>query len=437
MTARPRGHVVKRPVGARMPAMSERAADVVIVGGGVIGLACAWQLLRAGRGVIVLERGRPGDGASHGNCGTITPSHAPPLPEPGVVGRALQWMLRPDAPLYIPPRFDPSLWRWLLHFMACCNARDHARAAGIRAELLNASRAALETLLAETGIECGYERTGLLYVFREPACLARHAVLPESLAPLGIKAELWDGPRMEREEPALRPGVAGGIWFPGDACLRPDRLVAGLADAVRAAGGEIVEQAPVDRLELEGGRIAYLHSGARRWWAREVVLAAGAWSPGLARQLGLRLPIQPGKGYSLTFPRPPLAPRRALVLKEPSVCVTTWGDGFRLGSTMEFSGYDTRLNAVRLAALRHGAAEFLHEPGAGEPLESWYGWRPMTWDDLPIIGRAPRLENVIVASGHGMLGMSMAAVTGQLVCDLVTNRAPAIDLEPLSPLRFS
>jgi D-amino-acid dehydrogenase len=420
-----------------MPSMSQRAADVVIVGGGVIGLACAWYLLQAGRGVVVLERGRPGDGASHGNCGTITPSHAPPLPEPGVIGRAMKWILKPDAPLYIPPRFDPALWRWLLHFAARCNARDHASAARIRAALLNASQASLEALLTDTGIACGYERTGLLYVFRDPAYLARHAGLPGALAPLGIRAQLWDGAHTEREEPALRPGVAGGIWFPDDACLRPDRLVAGLADAVRAAGGDIVEEAPVDRFESNGGRIMELGSGARRWAARDVVLAAGAWSPALARQLGMRLPIQPGKGYSMTFPRPALAPRRALVLKEPSVCVTTWGDGFRLGSTMEFSGYDTRLNELRLAALRRGAAEFLREPGAGEPLESWYGWRPMTWDDLPVIGRAPRLANVVIAGGHGMLGVSMAAITGQLVRDLVTARTPPIDLEPLSPRRFA
>jgi D-amino-acid dehydrogenase len=207
--------------------------------------------------------------------------------------------------------------------------------------------------------------------------------------------------------------------------------------AVRAAGGEIVEQAPVDGFDVDGERVTRLHSGARCWPAREVVLAAGAWSPQLARELGLRLPIQPGKGYSLTFPRPALAPRRALVLKEPSVCVTTWADGFRLGSTMEFSGYDERLNAVRLAALRRGAAEFLHEPGTGEPLESWYGWRPMTWDDLPVIGRAPRLTNVIIASGHGMLGVSMAAVTGQLVRDIVAGHEPPLDLEALSPARFA
>ena len=149
--------------------MAERASDVLIVGGGVIGLACAWYLLRAGRSVTLLERGQPGDGASHGNCGTITPSHAPPLPEPGVIGRALRWMLKPDAPLYIRPRLDPALWLWLLKFTAHSNARDHARGARIRAGLLNASYQALGPLLQDAGIECAFRQTGLRYVFRDPA----------------------------------------------------------------------------------------------------------------------------------------------------------------------------------------------------------------------------------------------------------------------------
>jgi D-amino-acid dehydrogenase len=419
-----------------MTVMADGDGDVLVIGGGVIGLACAWYLLGAGYSVTVLERGRPGDGASHGNCGTITPSHAPPLPEPGVVRRALKWMLKPDAPLYIRPRFDPALWRWLLKFMAHSNPRDHASGARTRAALLNASDAALTALLDEAGIECGYERCGLLYVFRDAAYFASHDGLPDSLRPFGIRAERWDGSRTEREEPALRPGVAGGIWFPGDASLRPDRLISGLARAVRAAGGTIVEQAAVDRFEIERGRVIALYSKERRWPAREVVLAAGAWLPLLARQLGFVLPIQPGKGYSLTFARPAIAPRCALVLKEPSVCVTTWADGFRLGSTMEFSGYDDSLNVVRLNALRRGAAEYLHDPGTGQP-ESWYGWRPMTWDDLPVIGRAPALANVIVAGGHGMLGVSMSAITGLLVRDLVTGHPPVLDPGPLSPARFA
>lgn len=417
--------------------MREPPPDVTIIGGGIIGLACAWNLLRAGRSVTVLEREIVGAGASQGNCGTLTPSHAPPLAEPGVVRRALKWMVKPDAPLYIRPRFDPSLWLWLLRFAGRANRRDYLASARVRATLLNASHESLGPLLREAGIDCGYHDSGLLYVFRDPRMFSEYLELPGTLASLGIAAEAWDGARIEREEPALLPGVAGGIWFPGDACLRPERFLAGLAKAVEAEGGEIIRHAPVTGFERDAGRVVAIQAGGRRWPTREVVLAAGAWSPPLARQLGLKVPIQPGKGYSMTFARPALAPSRALVLKEPRVCVTTWGDGFRLGSTMEFSGYDATLNPVRLGALRRGAAEFLRDPGHGEPLEEWYGWRPMTWDDLPLIGRPPRLDNLCIAAGHGMLGVSMAAITGELVRDIVLNRAPALDVEPLSPARFS
>jgi D-amino-acid dehydrogenase len=411
-------------------------SDVLIIGGGVIGLCSAWYLLGAGRSVTVLERETVGAGASHGNCGTLTPSHAPPLAEPGALLKGLKWMLRPDAPFYIRPRFDPALWGWLLHFARRCNRRDYAQVSAIKAALLNTSRDALEMLIEQAGIDCEYRRSGLLYVFRSAREFERCGGWREELAPLGIEAQLWDAATVEREEPALKPGVAGGIHFPGDACLRPDRLVRGLADAVRTAGATILEHHEAEGFDIEGGRVVAVRAGGRVWQADDIVLASGAWSPLLSRQLGLKLPVQPGKGYSLTFARPALAPTRPLVLKEPSVCVTAWGDGFRLGSTMEFSGYDSGLNPVRLNALRRGAAEFLHEAGQGEPLESWYGWRPMTWDDLPIIGRAPGLSNLMLATGHGMLGVSLCAVSGMLVRDLIEGREPVLDPAPLAPARF-
>jgi D-amino-acid dehydrogenase len=170
--------------------------------------------------------------------------------------------------------------------------------------------------------------------------------------------------------------------------------------------------------------------------AAEVVLALGAWSPAIARPLGLHLPIQPGKGYSITFARPVQPPRVALVLEERGVCVTTWESGYRLGSTMEFSGYDASLDARRLQALRRGAAEYLETPEGPALQEQWYGWRPMTYDDLPVIGRSPRLGNLMLATGHGMLGVTLSAITAQLVTDLLVGRTPSVDPAPLRPDRF-
>ena len=410
--------------------------DVLIIGGGAIGLATALALLDAGRGVRILEAGAVGGGASHGNCGTITPSHAPPLAAPGVVAQALRWMFTPDAPLYLKPRVDPALWHWLLRFAARCNPRDWRQSTQARAALLNDARARLADWVSRYGLQCEFEEEGLDYVFRDPRKFQQYVDESVVLKTFGIATQVFGGTDYEREEPAMLPGVAGAIRFPGDARLRPDRYVAELARVVRERGGVIEEQCRVDRLEpmSDGVRLA-TSQGERK--GGDAVIALGAWTPAFARRLGIRAPIQPGKGYSITYSRPARVPRHPMVLKDRSVCVTVWGSGFRLGSTMEFSGHDDTLNATRLAALERGAREFLREPVGAEVHERWCGWRPMTWDDLPLLGRAPGQRKVWIAAGHGMLGISMSTATGQLMADLMTGRPPAFDPSPYRPERFA
>ncbi|WP_454257864.1 NAD(P)/FAD-dependent oxidoreductase [Pseudoxanthomonas mexicana] len=410
--------------------------DVLIIGGGAIGLATALALLDAGRGVRILEAGAVGGGASHGNCGTITPSHAPPLAAPGVVAQALRWMFTPDAPLYLKPRVDPALWHWLLRFAVRCNPRDWRQSTQARAALLNDARARLADWVGRYDLQCEFEEEGLDYVFRDPRRFQQYVDESVVLKTFGIATQVFGGTDYEREEPAMLPGMAGAIRFPGDARLRPDRYVAELARVVRERGGVIEEQCRVDRLEptSDGVRLA-TSQGERK--GGEAVIALGAWTPAFARRLGIRAPIQPGKGYSITYSRPARVPRHPMVLKDRSVCVTVWGSGFRLGSTMEFSGHDDTLNATRLAALERGAREFLREPVGAEVHERWCGWRPMTWDDLPLLGRAPGQRKVWIAAGHGMLGISMSTATGQLMADLMTGRPPAFDPSPYRPERFA
>lgn len=417
--------------------MTTRAVDVLILGGGVIGLACAHYLLAAGRGVTVLEQAGAGSGSSHGNCGTLTPSHATPLAMPGAIGRALKWVFTADAPLLIKPRFDPALLRWLAQFARRCNWDDFARITALKAPFLEQSRALIGELVARERLDCEYREDGTLYVYRDAAAFAASQWLPRALGEVGITIDTLDGARIEAIEPALKRGVVGGYFNPGDACLRPDRYVAELARVVRARGGVIEENTRVQSIDREGGRIARVRCDRGDFHGRDVVFALGAWSPAIARQLGLRVPIQPGKGYSITYSRPASCPRIPLVLKEPSVCVTAWESGYRLGSTMEFAGYDTTLNRTRLDALRRGAARYLHEPEGGEMREEWYGWRPMTPDDLPIIGAVPGITNLCMATGHGMLGVSMSAMTGVLVSELLTARAPSLDPAPYRIERFS
>jgi len=413
-----------------------QAADVLVLGGGVIGLACALRMLDAGRSVTVIEQSLAGSGSSHGNCGTLTPSHATPLGMPGVIGNALRQLMRADAPFRIVARFDPALLRWLLRFARHCTWREFARITAIKAPFLTQSRTMTAELVARERLDCDYVHDGSLYVYRDEAAFAASQWLPRALGEVGIRIDTLDGARIQAMEPALRPGVAGGYFNPGDARLRPDRFVAELARLVRARGGTIEEGARIELIERENGRIARVRTTRGDFGGRDIVFALGAWSPALARQLGLRVPIQPGKGYSITYSRPVLCPRIPLVLKEASVCVTSWESGYRLGSTMEFAGYDSTLNRTRLDALRRGAARYLHEPEGGQMFEEWWGWRPMTPDDLPVIGAVPGVANLWMATGHGMLGVSMAVMTAQLICELVCEFPSSLDLSPYSVTRF-
>jgi D-amino-acid dehydrogenase len=414
------------------------ATDVLVLGGGVIGLACALELLRAGRGVTVIERGEVGAGASHGNCGTITPSHAPPLAMPGQVRQALRWMFTPDAPFRIAPRLDPALIAWMLRFAARCNEttfRDTVRAKG---QLLLAARAALGELVAREALDCEWEEQGTLGVWRTHEGFEKAQWLPPLLHELGLRCDVLDGASVRQLEPAVHESIVGGVRHGNDARLRPERYLAALLSRVREAGGEVRERTTVLGFERMGGKVSKVRTSAGEFSGRDIVFALGAWSPKLAAELGIHLPIQPGKGYSITFNRTATAPRLPLVFKERMVCATGWESGLRLGSTMEFAGYDESLNRVRLDALRRAAGEYLVDPPIDDAgVEEWYGWRPMVYDDLPIIGRAPALSNLMLATGHGMLGVTESAITARLVSDLVTGREPVMDPAPYRPSRFT
>jgi len=410
--------------------------DVLILGGGVIGLASAYYLLKAGRSVCILERDTLGSATSFGNCGTITPSHIPPLAAPGMVAKAMNWMLTPDAPFYVKPTLDPALVFWLLRFAKRCNRKDWRASSLAKMELLHNSRRLLETLVKHEGLVCEFAATGMHNVYKTQTEFEKAAAEAEVVREFGLEPQVLSAEQLAQDEPALKPGMAGAIHYPGDAHLRPDLYTAELARVIRQLGGEIIENCEVLGVETGHDQVQKITTSRGEYQAMDYLFSLGPWSRKMMKSINIDLPIQPGKGYSITYTRPTLAPRRPIVLKERSVCVTTWGSGYRLGSTMEFSGYDDRLNRGRLDALERGAGEYLHEPVGPLKIEEWYGWRPMTWDDLPILCAAPDYKNAWIATGHGMLGVSMSTVTGQLMADLICQRAPVIDPAPYSIQRF-
>jgi D-amino-acid dehydrogenase len=410
---------------------------VVVVGSGVIGTACACALARAGWQVTLLEAGEFGRACSHGNCGFVCPSHVLPLATPGAVRGALKALFAPDSPLSIKPRLDPALWSWLYRFARRCNSADMVAAGRAIQALLVSSRKLYPTLLADEKIDCEWEARGLLFVFLNRPAMDHYAETDHLLREhFGLGAERVSGEELTAREPALKPGLAGGWWYDTDAHLRADRLMSGWRGALERRGVVIHTHCGLRGFATAGRQARAARTDQGDFAADAFVVATGAMTPLLQRHLGCRIPIQPGKGYSITMPRPARCPAVPLIFEEHRVAVTPFRSGYRLGSTMEFAGYDTSLPRRRLDLLRRGAQPYLHEPEAAPVEEEWYGWRPMTPDSVPIIDRSPALGNVWIAAGHNMLGLSMAPATGQLVAELLDGRTTHVDPTPYAVRRF-
>jgi D-amino-acid dehydrogenase len=444
---------------------------VVVIGGGVIGVACAYYLSRAGLKVTLIDRGRIGGACSHGNCGLVCPSHVLPLAAPGAVRHALVSMVQKNSPFRIKPRLDPALWGWLFRFARRCNTTDMLAAGFANQALLDSSLSLYRDLLRGEPIACEWESRGLLFVYETLREFQNFEATNDLLTQhFNLPARRIAADELGAFEPALRPGLAGGYYYEHDSHLRPDKLLARWRGILERRGVEVIENCDFQGMissKRNGQSLPAVASPAgvsmslyqmalpERHTERSLqatatcaitsqgeltadafVVATGAWTPQLARQVGCEVPIQPGKGYSLTMPRPANCPRVPLILVESHVAVTPMQSAYRLGSTMEFAGYDTSLRRERLELLRRGAAACLREPYCEPVDEAWYGWRPMTYDSVPVIDRSPRWDNLFIAAGHNMLGLSMAPATGKLVAELVTGAPTHLDPSPYTLSRF-
>lgn len=414
------------------------SSDVLIIGGGVIGAACAYALARAGRQVTVIDRGPMGHGASYGNAGWIVPCHATTLPAPGALRQASKWLLRPDSPLYIQPRPSWELIHWLVRFLRYSNARHQAFGAPLLIDFARKSQQLMDAFAAEHGAESmGYEKRGFLYVCATQTGLDHAAAETQRSRDMGIPSRVLGADELRSLQPAVTGPITGGVHAEGEAQAEPLKVVEALIDQARAAGATILPHTEVFAFEAQGQRIRAVHTTRGTLTAQHHVLAAGAWSPGLVRELKLHVPIQAGKGYALIVDRFDPAPTMPLLLLEKKVAVTPRDNSVRLAGTMEIAGMNERITPRRVAAIARGARAFLSLPEDLQVRETWRGLRPCTPDGLPMIGPAQPWENLTLATGHAMLGLTLAFATGQLVTDMLTGRKPLVDPAPYAPARFA
>jgi D-amino-acid dehydrogenase len=401
--------------------------DVVVIGAGAVGLSSALELARAGAEVTVLESAPElALGCSSGNAGLVCPSHAAPLASLASLRLGLRSLPSRDGPLAIAPR--PELVPWLLRFTAA-STPSRERAATSTMRVLAAASHELHGLYSEQ-LGTGLTPRGTLDVYESEAGLERgkaHAAEP---------VELLTPKEARTFEPALAAGIAGAIFHPGELSGDPAEFVRALSAAVREAGVEVRLGTQVLRLDVAGGRVAAVETVRERLTPGTVVLAAGAWNRGLARTAGLSVPVEAGKGYHVDYEPSERDPRVPVFVAESRVAVSRLPGRLRITGVLALQGLDLSVDARRLAAVERVGARRIAGLEGRKRVEVWAGLRPCSPDGLPIIGSPEACDNLVVATGHGMLGFALAPVTGRLVAQLITGTEPAIDLAPLHPDRF-
>jgi D-amino-acid dehydrogenase len=408
----------------------------VVVGAGVAGLCTAYYLAKRGAEVTVVESNRVGSGASAGNGGWLCPAQAGPLPEPGLTLMGMRALMNRDSALYFKPSKLGELSPWLVRFWSYCNAPAYRHGVGAMA-LLGARIFELVDAMVAEGIEFELHRQGMLVASRDPAHLRGELAKLQPMREFGYELpdEILLDEELREVEPSLAPRVRAGFVVAQHWHVRPESFNRALAAAARGIGVEILEGAEVVDFVVKGSRVRGLRTAAGDREADSVVLAAGSWTPRLAAQLGVNLPMQAGKGYSFLV-TPSVVPGHAILLADVHVGCTPFGEGMRIGGTMEFSGVNLHLDRHRIDATIAGARDsFLEwaEPGVRS---EWAGLRPIAPDGLPVIDRAAPFENLYLATGYSMQGMTLGPPAGEAIAEYVTTgRRPAV-LEPFALDRF-
>lgn len=409
---------------------------VVIVGAGVIGAASAYHLAKNDHEVTVIEAGRVGQGASFGNAGWICPADSGPVQAPGMVLQGIKWMLKSDSPLFIKPRPSLPFVRFLLQMARQCNAADWR--AGLQANIgLFADSMHWFDEYRRDGIDFEMYESGLLVAFLGAEKFEHHLHDLDIVRAAGFDPQTFVGDAVREYDPALSDQVHAGILFPHERQIRSESITPALVERCRRLGVEFREQCAFEGVVRDGNRVTAVRTPEGRIECDAVVVAAGVWSAGVARSMGVKLAIEPGKGYSIEYSTAPVTLRSNTSFAERKVVATPLGSALKLAGTMEFSGYDSSINATRSDAIRRGPAGFVRGWQSPKPdAEAWTGFRPMTPDSLSMIGRLGKHENAYVASGHGMFGLTMAPATALAVVEMVESGTVPERLKPFDPARF-
>lgn len=412
--------------------------DIAIIGGGIIGLSTAYYLNRAGHRVTIFDQGNLNDNCSTGNAGMIVPSHIIPLAAPGMISKGIRWMFNSKSPFYVRPRLSKDLIKWGLKFYSHANHDHVLRSIPLLKEISSLSKLLYREWAAENHFVFGYEERGLLMLFQSVETEKEEIEAAALANKNGVEAHVLSPAEVQRLEPEIKVSAKGGIYFPGDSHLIPQRLISNLIHHLQSKGVVIFPATIVNDFVVNGKKVSGVRINKEVRKFDEFIVATGGWSGIFCSRLNIDLPMQSGKGYSFTLTDVEKNVRMPSLLLEGRVAVTPMGSSLRFGGTLEIGGTDRSINMNRVKGIVETIPKYYPEMTVQIPDEKtvWSGLRPCSPDGLPYIGRSGKYQNLIIATGHSMMGMSLGPATGKLVTELVNEERTCMDISGFSPGRF-
>ena len=406
-------------------------SKVIIIGAGIVGLSSAYYLQKKGHKVTILDKEDALDNCSYGNAGMIVPSHFVPLAAPGMIKQGIRWMFNSKSPFYVRPSLDSNLINWGLKFVRHATTKHLDKSAIPLRDLSLLSKSLYDELAKELDyFELNHK--GILAFYKTEKAAEEEAHLVGKALELGLEMTILDADECKKLQPDLKLDVLGAVHYRCDAHLYPSKLMNALYKYLLQVGVEIVKGPEVDRIETDNKRILKVFTGNQVWEADHYVIATGSWSPAVAKMAGEKILLMPGKGYSFMEPEPQQRLTVPALLCEARVAITPMNDSIRYGGTMELDKINTKVNMNRVKGIVDAVPNYFPDLKPSIPLlkDIWYGFRPASPDGLPYIGKSVKKNNLVIATGHGMMGLSLGPATGLLVSQIISDEKPEIDILP-------
>lgn len=440
---------MKKESNNHFPLEAEDGGGITIIGSGVIGLFSAHYLNQQGYEVTIIERSNGDDSCSMGNAGMIVPSHFIPLAVPGMIEKGIKWMFNSESPFYVKPRLNLDLLSWGLKFYQAANKKQVERAMPALRDISLLSKALYQELAKTPDFDFAFEEKGLMMLCKTEHSFEEEVEVAHQANELGLKTKVLSTKELHEFEPEVKPDVAGAIFYEGDAHLYPNQLVKNLKKHLENKGVKFLYNTEVTGFEFEKNEIKKIkikqiidnttqHSELK---TQNLIIATGSWSPLLADMLNIGLPMQAGKGYSVTYEQNEGKKLNIpSILLEARVAITPMSDNLiRFGGTMEIGGLNDEINMNRVRGIIKAVPNYFPDYQITIPQREqvWYGLRPCSPDGLPYIGRTNKYKNLVIASGHAMMGLSLAPATGKLVQEIIDNQKSSIEIDLYKPERYN